>query len=35
MWKFFIERNIWLSASHIAGVENSEADFLSRNKNID
>ena len=35
MWEFCIVRNIWLSASHIAGVENSEADFLSRNRNID
>lgn len=30
-----MDRNIWLSASHIAGVENTEADFLSRHKNND
>lgn len=30
-----MDRNIWLSASHIAGVENTEADFISRHKNSD
>lgn len=35
IWKFCMDRNIWLSASHIAGVENTEADFLSRHKNND
>lgn len=33
--KFCIDRNLWLSANHIAGVENIEADFLSRHKNDD
>ena len=31
IWKFSIERNIWLSAD----VENLEADFMSGNKDID
>lgn len=30
-----MDRNIWLSASHIAGVENTEANFISRHKNSD
>lgn len=35
IWKFCMTRNIWLSANHIAGVENIEADYLSRHKNDD
>lgn len=35
IWKFCMDRNIWLSASHIAGVENTEADFISRHKKSD
>ncbi|XP_062571921.1 uncharacterized protein LOC134233885 [Saccostrea cucullata] len=35
IWDFCMARNIWLSASHIAGVENIEADYLSRHKNDD
>lgn len=35
IWKFCMDRNLWLSANHIAGVENIEADFLSRHKNDD
>ena len=35
IWKFSIERDIWLSAGHIADVENLEADFMSRNKDFD
>ena len=33
IWKFCMNRNIWLSSNHIAGVENTEADYLSRHKN--
>ena len=35
IWKFCMNRNIWLSSNHIAGVENTEADYLSRHKNDD
>lgn len=31
VWSFCIERNIWISASHIPGVDNVEADEMSRN----
>ncbi|XP_062570047.1 uncharacterized protein LOC134232103, partial [Saccostrea cucullata] len=34
-WEFCIKRNIWVTACHIAGVENVEADYLSRNFNPD
>ena len=30
-----MNKNIWLSASHIAGVDDIEADFLSRDKHSD
>ena len=30
IWHWSIERNIWLSATHIAGVENVVADKASR-----
>ena len=35
IWQFCAEREIWLSACHLPGVENVEADFLSRNRNSD
>ena len=31
IWSFCEKRNIWLLATHIPGVENVEADYLSRN----
>ena len=31
IWVWALERNIWLSAVHIPGVENVDADFESRN----
>ena len=30
-----MKKNVWVTASHIAGVENVEADYLSRNFNPD
>jgi len=30
IWEFCINKNIWISASHIPGKENTEADILSR-----
>ncbi|KAJ8041499.1 hypothetical protein HOLleu_12330 [Holothuria leucospilota] len=30
IWQWCINRNIWISASHIPGTENTEADLLSR-----
>ena len=33
--KFCMNRNIWLSSNHIAGVENTGDDYLSRHKNGD
>jgi len=30
-----IVKNIWIAACHVAGVENKDADFLSRDKNSD
>lgn len=35
IWIWCMNKNIWLSASHIAGVDNIEADFLSRDKHSD
>ena len=35
IWHWCIVKNIWISACHVAGVENKEADFLSRDKNSD
>lgn len=35
IWHFCADRNIWLSACHVPGVENIEADFLSRSRNCD
>ncbi len=36
IWFWALENNLWLSATHLAGVENVEADFESRKKgNID
>lgn len=29
IWKFCMDRNLWLSANHIAGVENIEADIFN------
>lgn len=34
-WEFCMKKNVWVTASHIAGVENVEADYLSRNFNPD
>ena len=31
IWQFCIDRNIFVSATHISGLENREADFFSRN----
>ena len=33
IWQWAIDRNIWLSAAHTPGVDNYEADQLSRNLN--
>ena len=30
IWRWAFDRNIWLTASHLAGINNSEADLLSR-----
>lgn len=35
IWQFAIEHNLWLTAEHVPGVENSIADFESRKNNID
>jgi hypothetical protein len=35
IWHWCIVKNTWISACHVAGVENKEADFLSRDKNSD
>ena len=35
IWHWCIVKDIWISACHVAGVENKEADFLSRDKNSD
>ncbi|XP_033759551.1 uncharacterized protein LOC117341798 [Pecten maximus] len=35
IWFWCVERNIWISASHIPGVDNVEADRLSRKMNSD
>ena len=35
MWRWCIGKNIWLSATHIPGIENADADFLSRISNVD
>jgi hypothetical protein len=35
IWHWCIVKNIWISACHVAGVENKEADFLSRDNNSD
>ena len=37
IWAYCAKRNTWLSAIHIAGKENSEADYMSRllNKNTE
>ncbi|XP_028415159.1 uncharacterized protein LOC114538208 [Dendronephthya gigantea] len=32
IWEWCIMRNIWLSAAHVPGIENTEADFESRQK---
>lgn len=29
IWNFCMDRNLWLSANHIAGVENIEADIFN------
>ena len=34
IWKWAIKHNIWLSAAHIPGTENPDADFQSRNFDI-
>ena len=34
IWQWAITRNIWLSAAHIPGTQNPEADFQSRNFDI-
>ena len=33
IWHWCIERNIWLSAAHLPGCQNNEADFMSRHFN--
>jgi len=33
IWDYCVERNIWISASHLPGCENTEADRESRNFN--
>ena len=33
IWQWALTRNIWLSAAHTPGVENTDADFLSRSLN--
>ena len=33
IWNWAIPKNIWLSAAHIPGAENSDADFQSRHLN--
>ena len=33
LWKWAKNHNNWISASHIAGIDNPEADFQSRNIN--
>jgi ribonuclease HI len=33
IWNFCISKNIWLTANHVPGVNNIEADFASRNLN--
>jgi hypothetical protein len=35
IWEWAEERNNWLSSTHIAGVENTEADRLSRGRITD
>ena len=35
LWLWCLDRNIWITANHIAGVDNGEADFLSRDKHSD
>ena len=32
IWEWCIQRHIWLSAAHLPGIENTEADFESRKK---
>ena len=33
IWEWCISKNIYLSAEHVRGVNNSEADYISRNQN--
>ena len=33
IWEYCVERNIWISASHLSGCENTEADRESRQFN--
>ncbi len=35
IWEWAITRNIWLSAAHIPGASNANADALSRDLNLD
>lgn len=35
MWLWCIDKNVWISSSHIPGVENVTADGLSRRVNVD
>jgi hypothetical protein len=35
IWQWCMAKIIWISACHVAGEENKEADFLSRDKNSD
>ena len=34
-WHWCMAKNIWISTCHVAGVENKEAAFLSKDKNSD
>ena len=35
IWEWCCERKLWLSAAHIPGIDNVEADTLSRNLHVD
>lgn len=35
IWEWAIEHNIWISAAHIPGIDNIEADHLSRDLNLE